>query len=34
MDKDLGVHTEMITNSIADLVEAGVITNRKKVEQR
>lgn len=31
MDKhDLGVHTEMITNSIADLVEAGVITNRKK----
>lgn len=31
MDKhDLGVHTEMITNSMLDLVEAGVITNRKK----
>lgn len=31
MDKhDLGVHSEMITNSMADLVEAGVITGRKK----
>ena len=31
MDKhDLGVHSEMITNSMADLVEAGVITCRKK----
>lgn len=31
MDKhDLGVHTEMITNSMLDLYEAGVITNRKK----
>lgn len=28
--KDLGVHTEMITNSIVDLVEAGIITNKKK----
>lgn len=28
--KDLGVHTEMLTNSIVDLVEAGVITNKKK----
>ncbi len=28
--KNLGVHTEMITSSIADLVEAGVITGRKK----
>ncbi len=27
---DLGVHTEMLTNSIVDLVEAGVITGRKK----
>ena len=27
---DLGVHSEMITNSMADLVEAGVITGRKK----
>lgn len=26
---DLGVHTEMITNSLVDLVEAGVITGRK-----
>lgn len=31
MDKhDLGVHTEMITNCMYDLVKAGVITNRKK----
>ena len=31
MDKhDLGVHTEMFTNSMADLVEAGVITGKKK----
>lgn len=31
MDKhDLGVHTEMMTSSMADLVEAGVVTNRKK----
>jgi len=28
--KDLGVHTEMITSSIADLVEAGVVTGRCK----
>ncbi|NLW78688.1 MAG: acetyl-CoA hydrolase/transferase family protein [Ruminococcaceae bacterium] len=28
--RDLGVHTELLTNSIVDLVEAGVITNRKK----
>ena len=27
---DLGVHSEMITNSMVDLVEAGVITGRKK----
>lgn len=27
---DLGIHTEMITNSMADLIEAGVVTNRKK----
>ncbi|MDR1765397.1 MAG: 4-hydroxybutyrate--acetyl-CoA CoA transferase [Lachnospiraceae bacterium] len=27
---DLGVHTEMFTNSMVDLVEAGVITGRKK----
>lgn len=31
MDKrELGVHTEMITSSIADLAEAGVITGKKK----
>lgn len=31
MDKhDLGVHSEMITNSMVDLLEAGVITGRKK----
>ncbi|GHU62465.1 4-hydroxybutyrate CoA-transferase [Clostridia bacterium] len=28
--KDLGVHTEMITDSMASLYEAGVITNRNK----
>jgi acyl-CoA hydrolase len=31
MDKhDLGVHTEMLTNSLVDLVEAGVITGKRK----
>lgn len=28
--KDLGVHTEMITDGMYDLYEAGVITNRRK----
>ena len=28
--KELGVHTEMLTSSIADLVEAGVVTNTRK----
>lgn len=28
--KDLGVHTEMLTSSIADLAEAGVITGKRK----
>ncbi len=28
--KDLGVHTEMMVDSIVDLYEAGVITNKKK----
>ncbi len=28
--KDLGIHTEMFTESMIDLFEAGVITNRKK----
>ncbi|WP_456387450.1 GNAT family N-acetyltransferase [Desulfolithobacter sp.] len=28
--KDLGIHTEMITDSIIDLVECGVITGRRK----
>lgn len=32
--KDLGVHTEMITNSILDLVEAGVITGKYKTVHR
>lgn len=27
---DLGVHTELITNGMIDLIEAGVITGRKK----
>ncbi|MPN08513.1 Butanoate coenzyme A-transferase [bioreactor metagenome] len=28
--KDLGVHTEMITSSVADLAEEGVINNKRK----
>ncbi len=28
--KDLGVHTEMVTSSMADLVEAGVVNGSKK----
>lgn len=28
--KDLGVHTEVFSDGIIDLIEAGVITNRKK----
>lgn len=28
--QELGIHTEMITSSMADLAEAGVITGRKK----
>jgi len=27
---DLGIHTEMLTNSMVDLVEAGVVTGRRK----
>ncbi|NJD26809.1 MAG: acetyl-CoA hydrolase/transferase family protein [Chloroflexi bacterium] len=32
--KDLGVHTEMMTDTIVDLVEEGVITGRRKERQR
>ncbi len=28
--KDLGIHTEMFTESMVDLIEAGVVTGRKK----
>ena len=28
--KDLGIHSEMISDGVVELVEAGVITNRKK----
>jgi 4-hydroxybutyrate CoA-transferase len=28
--EDLGIHTEMFSDGVVDLVEAGVITNRKK----
>ena len=28
--KDLGIHSEMISDGVAELVEAGVITNKKK----
>ena len=31
MDKhDLGIHTEMITNAMADLIDAGVVTGKRK----
>jgi acyl-CoA hydrolase/N-acetylglutamate synthase-like GNAT family acetyltransferase len=32
--KDLGVHTETFTEGIIDLIEAGVVTNRKKTLHR
>jgi acyl-CoA hydrolase len=32
--KDLGVHTEMMTDTVVDLVEAGVVTGRLKERQR
>ncbi|NLT57387.1 MAG: 4-hydroxybutyrate--acetyl-CoA CoA transferase [Clostridiales bacterium] len=32
--QDLGVHTEMLTSSIADLAECGAITNRRKTLYR
>jgi acyl-CoA hydrolase len=31
---DLGVHTEMFTNSVVDLVEAGVVTGARKERNR
>jgi acyl-CoA hydrolase len=32
--KDLGVHTEMLTDAVAELVEAGVVTGDRKVRNR
>jgi len=32
--KDLGVHTEMFTDTIVDLVDAGVVTGRRKERNR
>ena len=32
--KDLGIHTEMFTDTIMDLVEAGVITGKRKTLDR
>jgi 4-hydroxybutyrate CoA-transferase len=32
--KDLGIHTEMLTDAVADLVEAGVVTGDRKVLNR
>lgn len=32
--KDLGIHTEMLTDSIVDMVEAGRVTNRRKAIDR
>lgn len=31
--KDLGIHTEMFSDSVVDLVECGAITNAKKAIQ-
>lgn len=31
---DLGIHTEMITNAVADLIEAGVVTGKCKTLHR
>ena len=31
--KDLGIHTEMFSDTVVDLVENGAITNAKKVIQ-
>ncbi|MBU1168166.1 MAG: hypothetical protein KKD44_01240 [Proteobacteria bacterium] len=28
--RDLGIHTEMLVDSVVDMYEAGCITNRKK----
>ena len=32
--KDLGIHTEMLTDGIVDLVEAGVVTGKRKTLDR
>jgi 4-hydroxybutyrate CoA-transferase len=32
--KDLGIHSEMISDGVVDLVEAGVITNKRKTIHR
>jgi 4-hydroxybutyrate CoA-transferase len=32
--KDLGIHTEMFTDAIVDLVEAGVVTGNRKARNR
>jgi acyl-CoA hydrolase/L-amino acid N-acyltransferase YncA len=32
--KDLGIHTEMLTDAILDLIEAGVVTNTRKTLHR
>jgi len=32
--KDLGIHTEMFTDAVVDLVEAGVVTGNRKVRNR
>lgn len=32
--KDLGIHTEMLTDAILDLIEAGVVTNARKTLHR
>lgn len=32
--KDLGVHSEMVSDGVVDLIEAGIVTNNKKVVEK
>ena len=32
--KDLGIHTELISDEIMELIEAGVVTGKRKAKDR
>ena len=32
--RDLGIHSDIITDGVVDLVEAGVVTGRRKTRHR